>query len=107
MVDQWFLNTDRETILYLAPLDPDPSRTNVTFACPNGHEFARIFAAGIDLPTAWDCPHCGRLGQTDSGPFENSSQPTGKTHWDMVLERRSQEDLASMLADSVKDLRAR
>ena len=57
----------------------------------------------------WDCPKCGRVAHRDETAARRASQtedlnaPTpsprtlaaGKTHWEMLLERRTEQELES------------
>ena len=81
-------------------------RTEVTYTCDAKHSFARIFAAEATIPTNWDCPHCGKIGTTAASSVVNDSKPAGKTHWEMVLERRSMAELEVLFTERVRQLRA-
>jgi len=80
-------------------------RMEITYTCPGGHEFTRVFAADVTAPTTWDCPRCGKVGALESEPMPNESSAV-RSHWDMLLERRSMDELEDMLAVRVKELRA-
>ncbi|NBU23871.1 MAG: RNA polymerase-binding protein RbpA [Actinobacteria bacterium] len=86
-------------------------RVTVDFQCPEGHEFNLVFAATAELPDTWECKKCEQIAvrlenglpidlaiATDDGP---------RTHYDMVLERRSREELEELLAEVLADMRAR
>jgi rubredoxin len=65
-----------------------------------------VFAAGVEIPSQWDCPRCGRFAFTEDQPEAAESADRGRTHWDMLLERRTLEELDAMLADKIDQLRA-
>ena len=88
------------------PLSDPADRIEITYTCPTDHEFTRVFAADASVPAAWDCPHCGR--NASCGFTQSSETPVDdgpRTHWDMVLERRTTEELAEMLAERVAQMR--
>ena len=75
-----------------------------------------------ELPTTWDCPKCGRTAHADEttahreataageGPlalFSPRSNSSGKTHWDMLLERRTVAELEALLEERLALLRQR
>lgn len=74
------------------------ARNDVAYVCPKGHRTILPFAEGAEIPDEWEC-RCGsvahREGDTDREGDE-ISKPT-RTHWDMLLERRSEEELATLL----------
>jgi len=80
-------------------------RVNVTYVCPSDHTFPRAFAGDVAVPDSWDCPRCGKLATPDMAPSAREAAP-GRTHWDMVLERRTLEDLSHLLDKRIKELRA-
>ena len=80
-------------------------RMEITYTCASGHEFTRVFAADIEIPNTWDCPRCGKMGSTESAPTPNDSS-SARSHWDMLLERRSMAELEEMLDTRVKELRS-
>ncbi|MEY9211335.1 RNA polymerase-binding protein RbpA [Thermobifida halotolerans] len=83
-------------------------RQEVTYDCPRGHRFAVTFASEAEIPANWECRFCG-----DNALMVDGKQPQAKktkparTHWDMLLERRSMEDLEEVLAERLELLRAR
>ncbi|HVA61877.1 MAG TPA: RNA polymerase-binding protein RbpA [Mycobacteriales bacterium] len=90
--------TDRNTDL--AP------RRSVEFACPRGHSFTVPIAEGAEAPTAWECKACGAIARRVDGtePAAKKVKPS-RTHWDMLLERRTPEDLELVLAERLAVLR--
>ena len=58
------------------------------------------FAAEAEIPSAWECRVCGATALLRDGaqPEEKKGKPA-RTHWDMLLERRSTEELEEVLAE--------
>jgi rubredoxin len=81
-------------------------RQEVSFDCPNGHHFAVPFAAEAEIPATWECRVCGAAAITVTGelPAPKKAKPP-RTHWDMLLERRSIEDLEEVLAERLAVIR--
>ncbi len=77
-------------------------RTEVGFDCPNSHHFDIEFAQGIELPTVWECPRCGKRAERSDGaePEVAPEKPT-RTHMDMLRERRSTKELEELLAEQL------
>jgi hypothetical protein len=81
-------------------------RQDVEYGCPNGHRFEMPFSLEADVPATWECRVCGAQALRVDGvaPEEKPGKPT-RTHWDMLLERRSVEDLEEVLAERLEVLR--
>jgi RNA polymerase-binding protein len=90
--------TDRDTDL--AP------RREVIFDCPNGHETRMPMALDAELPGSWECRTCGATALLRDGdtPVARTGKPV-RTHWDMLLERRSLDDLEDVLNERLAELR--
>jgi hypothetical protein len=82
-------------------------RQVVTFGCPMDHRFDVTFATDAEVPAVWDCPRCGSeaLRQEGDKPEDKQLKPA-RTHWDMLLERRSIEELEALLDERLELLRA-
>lgn len=93
------------------------SETNVVYAeriqavyrCLNGHLTEVTFSSEAELPETWPCKQCPE----DSHPYDASS-PTapvceapkaGRSHWQMLLERRTTEELEEILQEQLTRLR--
>lgn len=87
-------------------VEPAP-RQNVDYICEDGEKITVIFAAEAEIPGTWTAPS-GKVGVLAEGeaPEAEPEKPV-RTHWDMLLERRSQEDLEDILKDRLKILRER
>jgi hypothetical protein len=92
--------TDRNT--ELAP------RQHGEYLCGRGHRFTVPFAADAEIPMTWECKADGTSSKLIDGaePEAKKSKPP-RTHWDMLMERRSVEDLEEVLAERLEMLRGR
>ncbi|MFT4245515.1 MAG: RNA polymerase-binding protein RbpA [Micrococcaceae bacterium] len=89
-------------------VEPAP-RQVVDYTCPNGHETKITFSVDADIPEKWNCK-CGQQATITSGQDttpENINEKTVRTHWDMLLERRTPEELEKILEDRLEILRNR
>ena len=81
-------------------------RREVTYLCENGHEFNVTLASDAEAPATWECK-CGAEAQlvgSDGSEEEKSVKPV-RTHWDMLLERRSEDELKVLLDERLDLLR--
>lgn len=84
------------------------ARQDVGFDCPRQHHFTITFAAEAELPTEWECPRCGlEAKRSDGVEGESKESKPARTHWDMLLERRSISELEELLAERLELLRGR
>jgi RNA polymerase-binding protein len=81
-------------------------RQDVSFDCPKGHTFTVPFAAEAEIPTTWECRVCGATAFTTAGdlPAPKKVKPP-RSHWDMLLERRTVADLEEVLAERLAVIR--
>jgi hypothetical protein len=65
------------------------------------------FSAEAEIPPEWECRACGRtaLLVDGEGPEEKAVKPA-RTHWDMLMERRTLEELEEVLAERLAVLRS-
>jgi hypothetical protein len=86
-------------------------RSDYTYVCAEGHETVLTFAAEAELPQTWQCKSCSLQGTLQSGgkdvELEAVEDKTARTHWEMVLERRTREELEEILAERLAVIRAR
>ncbi len=82
-------------------------RQNVAYDCPRGHHFEVPFSVEADVPSLWECG-CGAEAIRVDGlrPDDKKAKPA-RTHWDMLLERRTIAELEEILAERLELLRAR
>ncbi|MGH3275964.1 MAG: RNA polymerase-binding protein RbpA [Streptosporangiaceae bacterium] len=81
-------------------------RQEVAFDCPKGHRFTVPFSAEADLPATWECRVCGAtaLTATGEGPAPKKAKAP-RSHWDMLMERRTLADLEEVLAERLAVIR--
>ena len=74
------------------------ARTEVAYICPRGHRTILPFAEGADYPNEWEC-RCGATAHREDdkdGEADEITKPT-RTHWDMLMERRTEDELKALL----------
>lgn len=92
--------TDRNT--ELAP------RKTAEYRCPKGHSFSVPFSDEADIPLTWECRLDGRTAKlVDGDEPEPKKVKPARTHWDMLMERRTIDDLEEVLAERLELLRGR
>lgn len=96
---------ERETGVELA------ERQSFAYQCPNQHEFSIVFALGAEPPIEWECKKCRNLallvGSKKQLLVEAGEEHKPRTHYDMVLERRSKAELEELLKEVLADMRKR
>ncbi|HVW80202.1 MAG TPA: RNA polymerase-binding protein RbpA [Mycobacteriales bacterium] len=89
--------TDRNTDL--AP------RREVVYDCPSGHETRMLMASDAEVPATWECRSCGVVASLrDGDSVDPKAAKTVRSHWDMLLERRSIADLEDVLNERLAEL---
>jgi len=87
-------------------------RTNHTYVCTQcERETVLTFAADAEVPEAWECRTCGsealrRIGDTVA-VVDHSGDKAARTHWDMLMERRTIPELEELLEERLALLRSR
>jgi hypothetical protein len=81
-------------------------RQEIEYICANGHQFSMPFSMEAEVPAIWECRVCGAqaLRRDGAAPEEKAGKPV-RTHWDMLLERRSLTELEEVLAERLGVLR--
>lgn len=83
-------------------------RFEARYECPRGHEFGVMLAAEAEPPATWEC-RCGEtaeiIGELEPGE-EVKPVKQQRTHWDMLLERRSLEELDQLLNEQLEAYRS-
>src|SRR4051812_15439887 len=76
------------------------ARQQVGYLCAQGHEFEITMSVEADVPALWECPRCGAEALSISGiqPEAKAEKPA-RPHWDMLLERGSEEELQDILKE--------
>jgi hypothetical protein len=80
-------------------------RQLAVYDCPQGHVTKLPFSVEADVPAVWEC-QCGAeaLLRDGEAPAAKAVKPP-RTHWDMLLERRSVDDLEVLLQERLAKLR--
>ncbi|MBW8173268.1 RNA polymerase-binding protein RbpA [Ornithinimicrobium sp. Arc0846-15] len=80
-------------------------RRMTSYTCPNGHTTELPFSVEAEIPGLWEC-RCGKDAKLDNGPEpEAKATKHVRTHWDMLLERRSIPELEELLEERLTLLR--
>ena len=82
-------------------------RVHARYDCPNGHVIRLPFAVDADMPPVWTCRLCGAeaLLQDATRPEPKPGRRV-RTHWDMLMERRTIPELEELLEERLDLLRS-
>ena len=82
------------------------ARQDITYICPHGHTITVPLSVEADVPALWEC-RCGAqaLRETTGLPEAKPSKPA-RTHWDMLMERRTSAELEVLLEERLQLLRS-
>ena len=88
------------------------SRRKSVYRTADGSTFEVTFAADAEIPETWESPRTGQEGRLvgeDGELVEQEAVDTKapRTHWDMLLERRTRAELEEILQERLEYLRAR
>jgi len=85
----------------------EPAERQVArYSCPKGHRFAVPFSIEAEVPESWECRFCGApAGRDDAATTVSSRAKPARSHWDMLLERRSIPELEAILQERLEALR--
>jgi hypothetical protein len=88
-----------ESDAHVAPAD----RLVIAYACPQGHQTLVPFSVEAEeIPFEWTC-RCGRTAiRPDVDMPEEKPTRHIRTHWDMLLERRTIADLEELLQERLE-----
>ena len=83
------------------------ARQDVVYHCPNGHTVVVPLSVEAEVPALWEC-RCGAMAlrENHERPDEKPVKPA-RTHWDMLMERRTVEDLEAVLAERLEVVKQR
>lgn len=88
-------------------------RRRVEYLTERGTRFSVMFEIDAEAPAEWFDPRSGELGFLDDeagraarAEFEEKEQQQ-RTHWDMLMERRTREELEELLEERLQILRER
>ena len=87
-------------------------RRETNYHCETcGHVTNLMFAADAEPPQTWECRACGAEAllrvDGETVTVEATDAKTARTHWDMLLERRSRAELEELLEERLAFIRAR
>lgn len=87
-------------------------RITSTYQLPDESTFEVTFAADAEVPQVWDSPKSGQEGILVAADgklvvLAESDAKVPRTHWDMLLERRTRGELEELLNDRLDYFRAR
>ena len=109
MADRTLRGSRLGAISYETEYGAEPAPRNVAaYRCARGHEFSIPFAEDAEIPPTWECRLDGTMGQLVDGPAPEAKKVKApRTHWDMLMERRTIADLEEVLEERLDVLRAR
>jgi hypothetical protein len=109
MADRTLRGSRLGAISYETEYGAEPAPRNVAaYRCDRGHEFTVPFAEEAEIPSTWDCRLDGSVAKLVDGPEPEAKKAKApRTHWDMLMERRSIADLEEVLEERLDVLRAR
>lgn len=82
-------------------------RQDVAFDCAQGHVTVVPMSLEAEIPAVWECRICGRIAKVRDGSEAAQKAPKPvRSHWDMLLERRSVDELEEILAERLDQLHA-
>lgn len=86
-------------------------RVAAEFICGNNHKVSLFFAQDAVLPDVWDCTSCSMpaVRLVNGAPIEVKLADTDekRSHYDMVLERRTRAELEELLDEKLEQIRER
>lgn len=86
-------------------------RTTRLYRCANGHITEMVFSADAELPQSWNCKNCSLeaalLDEEGNQAFSTDLPKAPRTHFEMLLERRSREELEELLTERLTELQGR
>ena len=87
-------------------------RKRAVYRTDDGTTFEVVFAAEAEIPEVWESPRTGQEGRLvdENGELvetEVVEEKAARTHWDMLLERRTRAELEEILQERLEYLRAR
>ena len=76
------------------------------YVCPSAHITTLPFSVEADVPALWEC-RCGSEALLrDADRPDRAPVKPARTHWDMLMERRTEAELEELLAERLALLRA-
>jgi hypothetical protein len=87
-------------------VEPAP-RQRVEYRCEDGEQVFVTFSSEAEIPPVWVSKTGKEALLVDGERPVNSNEKAVRTHWDMLLERRSLPELEQILEDRLTILRER
>ncbi|MFN8098390.1 MAG: RNA polymerase-binding protein RbpA [Dermatophilaceae bacterium] len=81
-------------------------RQIVVYVCPQEHRIELPFSIEAEIPPTWECRCGGEALLLDGKMPDRKPAKPPRTHWDMLLERRSIPELEELLEERLELLRA-
>lgn len=108
MADRVLRGSRMGAVSYETDRDHDLApRQMVKYRTPSGEIFDVPFADDAEIPATWLCKN-GQEGTLIEGEgVEAKPEKPARTHWDMLRERRSLEELDELLEERIEALRKR
>ncbi|APT86830.1 RNA polymerase-binding protein RbpA [Corynebacterium flavescens] len=108
MADRVLRGSRMGAVSYETDRDHDLApRQMVKYRTEAGDVFEVPFADDAEIPEEWMCKN-GQLGTLMEGEgVESKLAKPPRTHWDMLRERRSMEELESLLQERMDHLKSR
>lgn len=86
-------------------------RTKQTYQCKNSHLSEIVFAQEAEIPKTWQCRSCPEVGhlvaEGKTIKLDIDDFKTPRSHWEMLLERRSKQELEEILKERLSYIKAR
>lgn len=80
----------------------------VTYWCLNGHHTTRSWSGAAEVPTTWECRHCGLpAGRDRTHPPQPVRTRPFKSPLIHLMERRTEAECDALLDGALANLRAR
>ncbi len=109
MADRTLRGSRLGAVSYETEYGAEPAPRNIAaYRCARGHEFSVPFSEEAEIPSTWDCRLDGTAALLIDGPAQEAKKTKPpRTHWDMLMERRTIADLEEVLEERLDVLRAR
>lgn len=87
------------------------ARNKHLYQCVNEHVSEIVFSAEAEVPSTWQCKSCPAQGTLLADgkkiTLEASEDKVPRSHWEMLLERRTREELEEILQERLDYIRSR
>lgn len=87
------------------------ARNKFLYQCLAGHTTELAFAHDAEIPQTWECRTCSKeavlIADGKLVNLEDLEEKVPRSHWQMLLERRSVEELEEILQERLDYIRGR